>query len=57
MYFKYVFNNWCVQHQDITIKPEPGAEMVNPYNGHLLRAWRANMDVQVVSSVYILLCM
>ena len=22
--------------------------MVNPYNEHLLRAWRANMDVQVV---------
>ena len=25
--------------------------MVNPYNEHLLRAWRANMDVQVVGSV------
>ena len=34
------------------IKREPGAEMVNPYNEHLLRAWRANMDVQVVGSVY-----
>ena len=34
------------------IKSEPGAEMVNPYNQHLLRAWRANMDVQVVGSVY-----
>ena len=34
------------------IKWEPGAEMVNPYNEHLLRAWRANMDVQVVGSVY-----
>ena len=34
------------------IKREPGAEMVNPYNKHLLRAWRANMDVQVVGSVY-----
>ena len=34
------------------IKREPGAEMVNPYNQHLLRAWRANMDVQVVGSVY-----
>ena len=30
------------------IKWEPGAEMVNPYNEHLLRAWRANMDVQSV---------
>ena len=26
--------------------------MVNPYNEHLLHAWRANMDVQVVDSVY-----
>ena len=34
------------------IKREPGAEMVNPYNQHLLLAWRANMDIQVVGSVY-----
>ena len=34
------------------IKREPGAEIVNPYNEHLLRAWRANMDIQVVGSVY-----
>ena len=34
------------------IKREPGAEMVNPYNQHLLHAWRANMDIQVVGSVY-----
>ena len=34
------------------IKREPGAEMVNPYNEHLLRARRANMDIQVVGSVY-----
>ena len=27
--------------------------MVNPYNEHLLHAWRANMDVQVVGSVHI----
>ena len=26
--------------------------MVNPYNEHLLRAWRANTDVQVAGSVY-----
>jgi len=26
--------------------------MVNPYNQHLLLAWRANMDIQVVGSVY-----
>ena len=26
--------------------------MVNPYNEHLLRAWTANMDIQVVGSVY-----
>ena len=35
-----------------TVKREPGPEMVNPYNEHLLRAWRANMDIQVVGSVY-----
>jgi len=34
------------------IKREPGAEMVNSYNQHLLLAWRANMDIQVVGSVY-----
>ena len=34
------------------IKQEHGAEMVNLYNQHLLRPWRANMDVQVVGSVY-----
>ena len=26
--------------------------MVNPYNEHLLRAWRDNIDIQVVGSVY-----
>ena len=26
--------------------------MVNPYNEHLLRTWRANIDVQVVGFVY-----
>ena len=34
------------------IKREPGAEMVNPYNQQLLRAWRANVDIQVVGSVW-----
>ena len=34
------------------IKREPSVKMVNPYNEHLLRAWRANMDIQVVESVY-----
>ena len=34
------------------IKREPCAKMVNPYNEHLLRAWRTNMDIQVVGSVY-----
>ena len=34
------------------IKREPGAEMGNPYNQQLLRAWRANMNIQVVGSVY-----
>ena len=26
--------------------------MVNPYNPYLPLAWRANMDIQVVGSVY-----
>ena len=34
------------------IKREPGAEIVNPYNEHLLHAWRAYLDIQVVSSMY-----
>ena len=34
------------------LKREIGAEMVNPYNQHLLHAWQANMDIQVVGSVY-----
>ena len=34
------------------IKREIGAEMVDPYNQHLLCAWKANMDIQVVGSVY-----
>ena len=34
------------------IKREPSAEMVNPYNEHLLHAWRANTEIQVVGSVY-----
>lgn len=34
------------------IKREIGAEMVNPYNQHLLCAWKANMGIQVVGSVY-----
>ena len=29
-----------------------GAEMINPYNPSLLRAWGANMDIQMVGSVY-----
>ena len=29
-----------------------GAEMINPYNSSLLRAWGANMDIQMVGSVY-----
>ena len=42
----------CGNKAIYVLKWEPGAEMVNPYNEHLLRAWRANMDVQVVGSVY-----
>ena len=26
--------------------------MINPYNPSLLRAWGANMDIQMVGSVY-----
>ena len=26
--------------------------MVNAYNPHILRAWRANMDIQMIRSVY-----
>ena len=26
--------------------------MINPYNPDLLRAWRGNMDIQVVGNVY-----
>ena len=34
------------------LKREIGAEMINPYNPDLLKAWRANMDIQVVGNVY-----
>ena len=34
------------------LKREVGAEMINPYNPDLLKAWRANMDIQVVGNVY-----
>ena len=33
------------------LKCEVGAEMINPYNPDLLRAWRANMNIQVVGNV------
>uniref|UniRef100_A0A1X7U405 Uncharacterized protein n=1 Tax=Amphimedon queenslandica TaxID=400682 RepID=A0A1X7U405_AMPQE len=28
------------------LKCKAGAEMINPYNPDLLKAWRANMDIQ-----------
>ena len=33
-------------------KRDKGAEYINPYNPDLLRAWQANMDIQMVGSVY-----
>ncbi|XP_033758253.1 uncharacterized protein LOC117340598 [Pecten maximus] len=35
-----------------TIKRQPGSENINPYNPDLLRVWNANMDIQLVGSVY-----
>ena len=42
-----------------------GAEMINPYNPSLLRAWGANMDIQMVGmarcmellSMYVITCL
>ena len=34
------------------LKRSVGEENVNPYNEHLLRAWQANMDIQLIGSVY-----
>ena len=34
------------------LKREQGDEYINPYNPHILRAWGANMDLQMVGSVY-----
>ena len=34
------------------LKREEGEEFINPYNASLLRAWGANMDIQMVGSVY-----
>jgi len=34
------------------IKHDQGAEMINPYNPQLLLAWQANMDIQMVGSVF-----
>ena len=34
------------------LKRDKGAEYINPYNPDLLRAWQANMDIQMVGSVY-----
>jgi len=33
-------------------KRSEGNEMVNAYNPHILKAWRANMDIQMIRSVY-----
>ena len=34
------------------LKRSVGEENINPYNEHLLRAWQANMDNQLIGSVY-----
>uniref|UniRef100_A0A1X7VR33 Helitron helicase-like domain-containing protein n=1 Tax=Amphimedon queenslandica TaxID=400682 RepID=A0A1X7VR33_AMPQE len=34
------------------LKREVGAEMINPYNPDLLKAWKANIDIQVVGNIY-----
>ena len=34
------------------LKRDKGTEYINPYNPDLLRAWQANMDIQMVGSVY-----
>ena len=34
------------------LKRSVGEENINPYNEHLLRAWQANMDIQLIGSVY-----
>ena len=33
------------------LKRQQGDEYINPYNPHILRAWGANMDLQMVGSV------
>ena len=38
------------------LKREVGAEMINPYNPDLLKAWRANMDIQVVGNAAKYVC-
>ena len=34
------------------LKRSVGEENIIPYNEHLLRAWQANMDIQLIGSVY-----
>ena len=34
------------------LKRSVGEENINPYNEHLLRVWQANMDIQLIGSVY-----
>ena len=34
------------------LKRSEGEENCNPYNAHLLKAWKANMDIQLIGSVY-----
>ena len=34
------------------LKRSEGEENCNPYNAHLLKAWKANMVIQLIGSVY-----
>ena len=46
MYFKYVFNNWCVQHQDNTkdvpVIPSRTSQKFSKPNNHLASYYSFN---------------
>jgi len=50
---------WLKSHDDprnksrfYVLKRSSGEENCNPYNAHLLKAWKANMDILLIGSVY-----
>ena len=52
-------DTWLKSHDDpgnksrfYVLKRSAGEENCNPYYTHLLKAWKANMDVQLIGSVY-----